>query len=154
MVTNDPAVELVAAMGAVGQRLAERELRREHPDAPHTSSSVRASNQTRENLPSVIDDADSHFGPGIEVFLAIRFQDDSWAEWFGWAINKLDGRGWIVEREVSLDVPDGRPEVNRVASTELEEVTIGDSLTLARTLPSLVEELIALPIPRPPSAEG
>ena len=152
---DDAIVEVVRAMAEVQRRmaLAATELRRNLQDVVHTSSSVRASNQRREDAPDFLrNDPQGHFGPGIEVFLTVRFEDNSQAEWFGWAINRLNGSGWTVEREVSLDVPDGRPEVNRVASTELDEVTISDSLTFVHMLPSLIDELTALPVPKRPAS--
>ena len=75
----------------------------------------------------------TRFGPGIEVFLSMRLEDDNWVEWFAWAINRLDGNGLTIEREVSLEIPDGRPEVNRGASTELEELIVPDGAKVALT---------------------
>jgi hypothetical protein len=153
METEGAALELIAAMAEVRRRLSAREveLRREHEGVSHTSSSVSATNQLRKNAPDFLKtDPRAYFGPGIEVFLSMRLEDDSWVEWFAWAINRLDGNGWTIEREVSLDVPDGRPEVNRVASSELDEVIVSDSGTLARRLPSLIDEMVALPVPEQP----
>ena len=150
----DPAVELVAAMAEVRRRLILREweLREKFSEIEHTSSSVTASHQHRDNAPEFLRaDPRAYFGPGIEVFLSARFKDGSWVEWFGWAINRLNA-GWTVEREVSLDVPDGRPEVNRVAGSALQEITIADSLTLARAFVTLVDELVALPLPQRPAS--
>jgi hypothetical protein len=156
MAIDDAAAALVAAMAEASRRLSAREweLRREFATIVHSSSSVRATYSKREDAPDFIrDDPRAHFGPGIDVFLTIRLKDGSELVWFGWAINRLDGAGWRFEREVSLDVPpEGPPEVNRVALSELDDLTIPDSLTFARMFPALVDELMALPMPeRPPT---
>jgi hypothetical protein len=155
LAVEDSVLALVIAMAAIRRRLfaREQELQQEFGDTAGTSSSITATQQLREDAPDFIQRSPrAHFGPGIEIFLTLHLEDGSEVEWFGWAINRLDGQGWAVEREVSLVVPDGRPEVNRVAGSDLPEVTISDSGTFVSRLPSLVEELIALPVPERPSS--
>jgi len=92
----------------------------------------------------------AYVGVRIETFLAVDVEGGE-AEWTSIANNRLDGSGWKIERVVMLQTHYGG-ELHVLASHELPEVTCPDSLSLARRLPGLVDELLALPIPDAPDA--
>jgi hypothetical protein len=142
---QDAAVALIAAIAAAGRRFADRiyELQVEHPGI-RGSDDVGIYHTTEADIEDVPPEtgAGHYVGPRIELSLAVNHPDGTDGEWAMLAINRQDGTGWAVERDVGLNV--GEPDAVVV---ELPLVSYGDSLSFALALPGLLDELLDHPLP-------
>jgi hypothetical protein len=147
---DQAALELLSALAKIGRLLGVRaaELNRAGQASERrvkTGLHIRESEWPAGQLPP-----GAIVGTTVSAFLALEQDNGSEVEWSCSVFKRVNGSDWVVERDVDLnESPVG--ESVTLAAHALPTAAFSDTLSLARALPNLIEELLRTAVPERPT---